>query len=96
MSQDRSETLVIELYGNLRHCLTPTVDKLLHTLQILTGLSVRLAGFAYYNTLHLLTSDICLQIIKQLRRGDSRQSPSYNLKRIGDCQSCTFLTVIDR
>ena len=42
-----------------------------------------------------LTGYVCLQIIEELRCGDSRQPSRNNLQRVGDCQSSTFLTVVD-
>ena len=66
MGQYGSETLIIIVNGNLRHRLTPTIDKLLYTSQVLTGLAIGLAGFTNDNTLNRFTSDILRQIVKQL------------------------------
>lgn len=66
MGQYGSEALVVILYGNVGHGLTPSVHELLHTLQVLAGLPVGLLGFTYHNTLHLFLGHILLQIVKQL------------------------------
>ena len=66
MSQDRSKTLVEEFYGNIRNSLAPTVDKLLHTLQILTGLSIGLARLSDDDTLNGLFRQIGFQPVEQL------------------------------
>ena len=66
MSQDRSKTLVEEFNGNIRNSLAPTVDKLLHTLQILTGLTIRLARLSDDNTLNGLFRQIGFQPVEQL------------------------------
>ena len=85
MCQYGSKALIIILYRNLGHCLTPPIDKLLHTLQVLTRLPVWLPGLSNNDTLHLLMGDICLQILKKSRSSNSRQPSRYNLERIGDC-----------
>ena len=65
MSQDRGEPLVVVVDGNLRMSLTPAVDKLLDTLQVLAGLPVRLARFADDDALHLLLLQVLLEPVKE-------------------------------
>ena len=96
MGQHGGEALVVVLDGDVRTLFAPAVDKLLDTCQILAGLAVRLAGLANDDTLHGLTTHVLLQIIEQLRRRDSRQPACYDLQWVGDCQSCTFLSVVYR
>ena len=47
------------------HSLPPTVDKLLHTLQILTWLTIRLTGLSYHDTLHWLFGHIGFQPVEE-------------------------------
>ena len=94
MSQHRGETLVVVFYRYLRDGFSPAVHKLLHALEVLAGLTVRLTGFANDDTLDRFTCHILLQEIKQFRSSDSRQPASYELKRVSDCQSRTFLSEI--
>ena len=65
MSQHRSETLVNILYGQLRMVLTPTIDKLLHTRQILAGLAIGLDGFPDNDELNRFTGNIGHKIVVQ-------------------------------
>ena len=96
MGKHRRKTLVVVFYRNLRHGIAPTVNELLHALEILAGLTIRLTGFANNHALYGLTRHILLKEIKQFRSSDSRQPAGYQLKRVGDCQTCTFLSVIYR
>ena len=61
MSQDRGETLVVQLDGNVGHSPAPTVDKLLHTSHILTGLAIRLTRLTDDDALYGFGLDIVLQ-----------------------------------
>lgn len=94
MRQDRRESFIVILNRHVRICLPPPVDKLLHPLEILTRLPVWLIGFPYHDALNGLPAEIICQIIEQRRSRNSRQSAGNNLQRIGDCQSCTLLSVI--
>ena len=94
MSQHRGKALIVELNGYLL-MIAPTVDKLLHSLQVLTGLSIGLAGFANNDSLNWFTSDVVDKKIVECGRRNSRQSACNDLQGIGDCYSCTFLTVVD-
>ena len=96
MSQYRGEALIIVFDGQFRMGFAPTVDELLHARQVLTRLAVGLAGLADDDTLHLLTLDILLQPVEQLRRRNSRQPSRNNLQRVGDCYTGTLATVINR
>ena len=96
MSQYRGETLIIVFDGQLRMGFAPTVDELLYARQVLARLAIGLAGLADDDTLHLLTLDILLQPVEQLRRRNSRQPSRNNLQRVGDCYTGTLATVINR
>ena len=72
MGQHRGETLVVVVDGHLRVRLAPAVDELLNALQVLAGLSVGLAGLADDDALHLLTLQVLLKPLEQLRRRNSR------------------------
>ena len=85
MRQYGGKTLVVILNRDLRNGFTPAINKLLNTLQILTGLSVGLTRLTNDNALHRLTGYISLQIIKELGCSNSRQPSCYNLQRVGDC-----------
>ncbi len=52
-ASDRSESFIIVLNGNLRVSLSPSVEEILHTRQVFTGLSVGLHRLADDNALHL-------------------------------------------
>ena len=95
MGQHRGETLVEILDRHLRYGLTPAVDELLHTLQVLAGLTVGLTGFTNDDALYRLLGQIGLQPVEKLRRRNSRQPACNNLQWVGDCYTCTLLTVID-
>ena len=82
--------------GNLRHGLAPAVDKLTDTLQILAGLSVGLTWFTNDDALHRLASHILAKIVEKLGSRNSCQPAGYELQRVGNCQSCTFLSVVNR
>lgn len=77
MSQDRSEAFVVVFDGNARHGFTPAVDKLLNTLQILTGLAVGLARLADDDALDRFTRYVLAQVFKQLSCSNSFQ-PACN------------------
>ena len=96
MSQYRGETLIIVFDGQFRMGFAPAVDELLHACQVLAWLAVGLAGLADDDTLHLLTLDILLQPVEQLRRRNSRQPSCNDLQRVGDCYTGTLATVINR
>ena len=51
MSQYRGEALVKKVYRNIGASLAPTIDELLHALQILAGLTIGLTRFSNDNTL---------------------------------------------
>ena len=95
MGQHRGKPLVEELDGHLGNSLSPTIDKLLHTRHVLTGLTVRLPGLTDDDSFHRLLGQIGLQPVKEFRRRNSRQPSGNNLQRVGDCQSCTLLAVVD-
>ena len=76
--------------------LAPAVDKLLNALQVFAGLTIRLPGLTYDDTLNLFATDILLQPVEQLRRRNSRQPSCNNLQRVGDCYTGTLATVINR
>ena len=95
MGQDRGKTLVEILDRHFWHSLAPTVHKLLHTLEILARLTVRLAGLTNHDALHSLLGQIAFQPIEKFRRRNSRQPACNNLQWVGDCYTCTLLTVID-
>ena len=95
MCQHGSETLVIVLDGDVGTLLAPAVNELLDTSQVLAGLTVGLSGLADDDALHLLALGVSLEVIEKLRSGNSRQPSGYELQRVGDCQSCTLLTVVN-
>ena len=95
VGEDGGEALVVIVDGDLGDSLAPTVDKLLHTLEVLTGLTIGLAGLTDDDALHRLTSHVGLQPVEELGRQNSRQPSCDHLKRVGDCQSGTLLTVVD-
>jgi len=76
--------------------LAPAIDKLLNALQVFAGLTIRLPGLTYDDTLHVFATDILLQPVEQLRRRNSRQPSSNNLQRVGDCYTGTLSAVINR
>ena len=96
MGQHRRVALIVIVYRNLWVGFTPAIDKLLHPLQVFTRFTIGLTRFANNNTFHFLALDITLQPVEQFRRRNSRQPSCNNLQRIGDCQTCTLATVVDR
>ena len=66
MGQHRGEPFIVILDRHFGHSLPPTVDKLLHTLQILTRFTVRLTRLSYHDTFHGLFCQISLQPVEQL------------------------------
>ena len=96
MSQNRSETLVIKLYGDVRKCITPTVYKLHNTRHILTRTAIRLLRLAYDYTLNLLLAYIVAQKIKKRRRRNRHQPTCDNLQGVSDSYACTLLAVVNR
>ncbi len=58
MGKNGSEALIVVVDGNVGLRFSPTVDELLHTLHIFTGLSVRLAGLSYDNAFNWFASDV--------------------------------------
>ena len=64
MRQYGSETLVEILDRHLWNSLAPTVHELLHTLEVLTRLSVRLSGLSNNDALHRLPTHIGSQPVE--------------------------------
>ena len=96
MGQYRRKALVIELDRYLRNGLAPAVDKLQNTSQVLAGLTIGLTRLTNYDALYRLAGYVALKPLEKLRSSDSRQSTRNQLQWIGDCQSCTFPTVVNR
>ena len=85
MSKNGGEALVVILDGYFGLRLAPTVDELLHPLQILTALAVELTGFANDDTLNRLPCNIVAEIVLQFMGRNSCQPASNQLQRIGNC-----------
>ena len=64
MGQYGGESLVVVLDGHLGNGFPPTGNKLLHTLQIITRLTIGLSGFANDDPLQRLFSPVGLQPIE--------------------------------
>jgi hypothetical protein len=65
MSQYGGEPLVVVFNGYVGNGLTPTIDELLHTSQILAGLSIGLERLANNNTLHWLAGNVSLKPLEK-------------------------------
>ena len=68
MGQNRSKTLIIKLYRDIRKILTPTVHKLNNAAHILTRTTVSLLGLTDNDSLYLLLTNIVSQKLKKGRR----------------------------
>lgn len=65
MGEHRGKALVVIFYRNGRHGLAPSVDKLLHTREILARFTVRLQWFADDNAFNRLTRNIITEVLIQ-------------------------------
>ena len=95
MSQHRREALVIEFDRDAGLCLSPAVDELLHTLQILAGLSVHLSRLAYDDSFNGFSLYVLDEPFVEFRCSDSRQPSGNKLQRVGDCHAGTLPAIVD-
>lgn len=65
MGEHGGKALVVIFYRNGRHGLAPSVDKLLHTREILARFTVRLQWFANDNAFNRLTRNIITEVLIQ-------------------------------
>lgn len=96
VGQYRSEAFVIIVDWHLRNLFPQPGHKLSHAIQIFARTSVGLTRLTNNYAFHTFTGNIFLEKSHQTGCRDSRQPSCYNLKRVGDCQSCTLLAVVYR
>ena len=71
-------------------------NKSLYTWQVFAWFAIGLYRLAYHKQFDLFSRCVVLEEIDEFRRRDSRQSPRYDFQGIGDRQSTSFLSVVDR